>query len=66
MIPEQLRWMIVDINPMALLVQLYRDMILHGHIDLRMVGLTGLYAMGLLLTGQWIFNRLKWKFAEVL
>ncbi len=66
MIPDRLKIFIVDANPMALFVALYRQIIIYGTIDYVYLSLAVAYSIVLFLFGWWIFAKLKWKFAEVL
>lgn len=65
MIPSEYRWM-VDYNPLATLVLCWRDLFMNGHISYD--SLVVLYGYGgvFLLIGASVFNKLKYRFAEIL
>lgn len=65
-LPESLRW-VVDYNPLAWLVNAYRDLVLYGSVP---GGLSTLYfalfAVGLFVAGFALFVRVKSRFADLL
>lgn len=65
MIPKQFTW-IVNYNPLANLIVLWRDLFMNGAIDY--MNVLSLYSSGILVfvIGVIIFNKLKFKFAEIL
>lgn len=65
MFPDQHRW-IFQINPMAVLVNAYREVLLNGDTP-NLVGLGVALGVSLVLLGgaQWIFKRLEGQFADV-
>lgn len=65
MIPNQFAW-IVDYNPLANLIILWRNLFMNGTIDY--INVLSLYTSGILVfvIGMIIFNKLKFKFAEIL
>ena len=66
MVPDEFRG-VFDLNPMSILIEAYRDIILYGRQpDLfQLVALTAV-TLVLVVTGLWIFRRMQTKFAEVL
>jgi lipopolysaccharide transport system permease protein len=65
MIPKQYSWLI-DYNPLANMVLAWRDLFMNGIIDYRHV--STVYGAGFItvIFGSWIFNKLKFRFAEIL
>lgn len=65
MIPQHYQW-IVEYNPLATMILSWRDLLLNGHLDLMLT--TSLYLNGLFsfLIGVYVFNKLKYRFAEIL
>ena len=65
-LPESIRW-VVDYNPLAYLVNAYRQTVLFGNLP---GGLSTLYftlfAVALFVVGFALFNRAKWGFADQL
>ena len=66
MVPDEFRG-VFDLNPMSILIEAYRDIILYGRQpDLfQLLALTAV-TLVLVVTGLWIFRRMQTKFAEVL
>lgn len=65
MLPEKYRWL-VDYNPLANMVLSWRDLFMNGVMDYQHIGMLYLYGFGFLIVGSWIFNSLKYRFAEIL
>ena len=66
MVPESFRFL-VDYNPLAYLVEAYRDLILNGKLPGGMATLYfSLFAAALFVVGFTLFVRLKHKFADLL
>ena len=65
MIPENYRWLI-DYNPLASMVLSWRNLLMDGYIDIKHI--LSLYVAGgfILVLGMWVFNKLKYRFAEIL
>ena len=65
MIPKQFSW-IIDYNPLASLILAWRDLLKNGNLDY--MHITYLYSSGIviLMLGVWVFNKLKYRFAEIL
>ena len=65
-LPEGIRWL-VDYNPLAYLVEVYRDLVLRGEIP---GGLSTLYftlfSVALFIVGFTLFVRVKPRFADML
>jgi len=65
-LPEYLRW-VVDYNPLAYLVEAYRDLILNGELPGEMATLYfTLFSVALFVAGFALFVRLKPRFADLL
>lgn len=65
LMPETYHW-IIDYNPFAKLIILWRDLFLTGGINIPYLIDTSLIAIISLFIGFYIFNQLKHRFAEVL
>jgi len=65
MIPEKFKYLI-DFNPLSPLMISWRHLFLTGQINNHYLLLSTVYSLGILLAGKIIFNKLSWKFAEVL
>lgn len=65
MIPPQYNW-ITDYNPLASMILSWRDLFMHNSINLPKI--LELYGYGIIsiLVGSLIFNKLKYRFAEIL
>ena len=65
MIPQQFSW-IIDYNPLARMIIAWRDLLMNGNLDY--MHITYLYSSGIvvLMLGVWVFNKLKYRFAEIL
>lgn len=65
MIPPKYQWLI-NFNPLADLVLSWRDLFMNGHIEYERILM--LYVVGLIVLalGAWVFNKLKFRFAEIL
>jgi ABC-type polysaccharide/polyol phosphate export permease len=65
-LPQNLRW-VVDYNPLAYLVEAYRDLILNGELPGEMATLYfTLFSVALFVAGFALFVRLKPRFADLL
>jgi len=64
MIPEEYRYLI-PFNPAAPLMINWRYLILDGTVDFYYLGISVAYAIAFLLLGTAVYNKLSWKFAEV-
>lgn len=64
MIPEKYRYLI-PFNPAAPLMINWRNLILHGTMDFHYLGISFVYAIAFLILGTAVYNKLSWKFAEV-
>jgi ABC-2 type transport system permease protein len=65
-LPEHLRW-VVDYNPLAYLVEAYRDLILNGELPGEMATLYfTLFSAALFVASFALFVRLKPRFADLL
>ncbi|KAJ9432534.1 lipopolysaccharide transport system permease protein [Candidatus Pantoea symbiotica] len=65
LIPEQYR-SFVEGNPLSLLIICWRDLFMNGNLDLLYISELYIYAFAMMLIGGWIFNKLKYRFAEIL
>ncbi|WP_205600624.1 ABC transporter permease, partial [Klebsiella aerogenes] len=65
MIPQQFSW-IIDYNTLASMIIAWRDLLMNGNLDY--MHITYLYSSGIvvLMLGVWVFNKLKYRFAEIL
>lgn len=65
MIPANFSWM-VDYNPLASMILSWRDLFMKGSIEYDHIAF--LYSSGIfvLLAGMWTYNKLKYRFAEIL
>lgn len=65
MIPKQYAW-IISYNPLANMILAWRDLLMNGYLDY--MHMLYLYVSGIvvLMIGMWIFNKLKFRFAEIL
>ena len=66
MVPERFRW-VYQLNPLAYLVEAYRGAVLHHQVP-ALVPFAVFCATSLVIfiAGYWVFNRLKYEFADVL
>lgn len=64
-IPEQYK-SFVESNPLSLLIICWRDLFMNGNINVREIAELYVYAVLMLIVGSWIFNKLKYRFAEIL
>ncbi|MDC7859340.1 ABC transporter permease [Pantoea ananatis] len=65
LIPQEYRW-IIDSNPLSLMILSWRDLFMNGAIDLKNIFYLYIYSFITLLIGVWVFNKLKFRFAEIL
>ncbi|WP_262264457.1 ABC transporter permease [Pantoea dispersa] len=65
LIPEQYR-PFVEGNPLSLLIMSWRDLFMNGKLDLIFISELYVYAFAMMLIGSWVFNKLKYRFAEIL
>lgn len=65
MIPEKFSW-IITYNPLASMILSWRDLFMNGTLNYEYISI--LYFTGIILTvvGLSIFNKLKYRFAEIL
>jgi len=65
MIPQNYQWLI-KYNPLADMVLSWRELFMNGYVDYEKI--LSLYGMGIitLIIGSWVFNKLKFRFAEIL
>jgi lipopolysaccharide transport system permease protein len=65
MVPVEFRQYIL-LNPMAIIVTSWRDILLNGSLEWPEFGVVGLLSCGLLLVSYWVFGKLSPKSAELL
>ncbi|ECI3889748.1 ABC transporter permease [Salmonella enterica] len=65
MIPEKFKW-VLKINPFAQLITIWRNLFMRGEIEWSSVVNISLWACFLLLIGCFVYNKMKFKFAEVM
>ncbi len=65
MVPVELKHYVL-LNPMAIIVTTWRDILLNGTLKWSELGLAGVLSCGLVLISYWVFGRLSPKFAELL
>ncbi len=65
MIPEKFKHLI-NLNPVAPLMVSWRNLFLHGTLDIAAIAVTSFYSAVLCTAGYLVFRKLSWKFAEVL
>jgi len=65
LIPAEYHWLI-DANPLSLMILSWRDLFMHGVIDYGNILHLYFYSFTTLLIGVWVFNKLKFRFAEIL
>lgn len=65
MIPEKYKW-IIDLNPFAKMIIVWRDLFMDGEIDTNMIIDISLWTIFFVTLGTIIYNNMKYKFAEVM
>jgi lipopolysaccharide transport system permease protein len=66
MVPERFRW-VYQLNPMAYLVEAYRGAVLEHQVpQLAPFAIFCATSVVVFIAGYWVFNRLKYEFADVL
>jgi lipopolysaccharide transport system permease protein len=65
MIPEQYRWLI-HVNPLAPLMINWRSVLIDGRLLMDQLLVSALYALLILYAGHKVYERFRWRFAEVL
>lgn len=65
LIPENYR-AFVEGNPLSLLIICWRDLFMNGKFDFLNIAELYMYAFAMMLVGGWVFNKLKYRFAEIL
>lgn len=65
MIPREYHFMI-DFNPLANMILSWRDLFMNGVIDYERIAFLYGYAIFFVVVGVCIFNKLKYRFAEIL
>lgn len=65
MIPEKYKWAI-ELNPIALLINSWRELLMNGDIAYYVIGKLFAFSIVICLLGAFIFNKLKFRFAEIL
>ncbi len=65
MVPKEYQQLIV-LNPVAPLIISWRDLFLNGFINWQYIGISMVWASIVLVLGQLVYNKLSWRFAEIL
>lgn len=65
MVPEKYKALILY-NPLSVLMLGWRNLFMHGILDVKAITLSFIYSLAVLAAGYFIFRRLRWRFAEVL
>ncbi len=65
MIPEKYRWLII-FNPLADMIICWRDLLMENQLNYPLLAKFYLFSAGVLLAGVIVFNKLKYRFAEIL
>lgn len=65
MIPEQYRWLIM-LNPLADMIICWRDLLMNNQLNYLLLAKFYLISTGILVAGVMVFNKLKYRFAEIL
>lgn len=65
LIPEKYHWML-NINPISEMMLAWRDLFMKGVIHYNEIASMYMYALIFLAVGSFIFNKLKFRFAEIL
>lgn len=65
LIPAKYQW-IVNCNPLSLMIISWRDLFMNGSINFIHLSQVYLSAIIMLVVGLWVFNKLKFRFAEIL
>lgn len=65
MIPAEFRWM-VNFNPLATMVLCWRDLFMNGYVNYESLAILYGYGALFMLIGASVFNKLKYRFAEIL
>lgn len=65
MVPEKYQW-VLDVNPFARLIMSWRDLFMHGRFDWDNVVYLFMLSIIWLIIGFYTYNKLKYRFAEVL
>lgn len=63
-VPENMRW-IMYLNPFAGITGMWRAVFQNRPVDLWLTASTAIWGVSLLTCGTMLYNRLKWRFAEV-
>ena len=65
MIPEKYRWVIVY-SPLAMMVSCWRELLINGNINYSVLMNFYIFSVVFFILGMSVFNKLKYRFAEVL
>ncbi|MBS0854783.1 MULTISPECIES: ABC transporter permease [unclassified Tatumella] len=65
LIPKEYQWML-KVNPVSEMMLAWRDLFMKGTIDYNSIAQMYLYSGLFLVVGSFIFNKLKFRFAEIL
>lgn len=64
-VPEQLQ-SLYFLNPMAGIIQSYREVLLNGKSPAPYLILAGVVSLGIMLVGYWFFKRVEFQFADII
>jgi len=65
MVPSEYKTLILS-NPLSILLISWRNLFMHGVLDVKDSALSFIYSVIVFAIGYFIYRRLKWRFAEVL
>lgn len=65
MIPDKYKW-VIDFNPVAILINAWRGLLMNGELSSLVLTKLYVFAIFMFLIGVSIFNKLKFRFAEIL
>jgi lipopolysaccharide transport system permease protein len=65
MVPSEYKTLILS-NPLSILLISWRNLLMHGVLDVKDSALAFIYSVIVFTIGYLIYRRLKWRFAEVL
>ena len=56
---------IISYNPFTPFIMMWRELFLEGHLDTKFIGMALIYAITSTIIGMLVYNKLKYKFAEL-
>lgn len=67
MVPEQIRDYVLWLNPLTIIVEQFRAVVLFGRLpDWQLLGIYSVFSVLMLFVGMWFFNKTKDGFADVI